>query len=403
MMLFRACLIVLIVLLAAACGRPVRSFMIEPTNAGLRPDTFVGLDTALHRAVEDRLVPGAVLSVARNGQIIYERAVGVRDLDTGRPVELTTLFDAASLTKPVATAAGAALLVCDELLSPQASVGPSTLDALLRHTSGIAEYAPWERVHERRAGRRPAAAIADLIAESGTLPAPGAIHRYSNLGYLLLSDAIEQETGRPLDEFVRERLWEPIGTTGFAFAPVEDRKAGVTVARSSVDREAGIPFDPLADYMRRLSPQSRPGHSGLFANAESLSFFSQALLNPGLVTRTVPAMPCIAEFLLGGVQYLPEGSPNGPRVGRSRAFQVDPAVPDGAALYHTGYTGTLMWLDRGSGISVVLLTNATHGGGTAGGDALRAEVLDIIRKSNTLPRRPLGPQRLILNGKDLQP
>ncbi|MDK2973420.1 MAG: hypothetical protein PWP23_3175 [Candidatus Sumerlaeota bacterium] len=351
----------------AAPVEPARRSAANAALAGFPADTWLALDRALELHVEQRReVPGAVLAIGRNGAVVYERAVGWRDeiADAAEPMERATLFDVASLTKPVATAAAAALLICRGELTPETDVAGEPLDRVLRHGTGLPAYVDWHEVVRAGQGLALDEALAKAIAQparsaggehararASTSP-PG----YSNVAYLFASLAIEQQAGRPMGELLGEEFWRPIGMEHTTFHP--PRESWANVARTDKKLEPGRPYDPLADFLVEQHPGHDPGHSGLFSTATDLTVFCQALLHPEL--SSLPEMPCIAEYLLGEEERTPReqmGFAAAP--GRTPAFERDRKARGRAVYFHTGYTGCLMWLDVESGTSVVLLTNST--------------------------------------------
>ncbi|MBX3728586.1 MAG: beta-lactamase family protein [Candidatus Sumerlaeia bacterium] len=357
-------------------GAAERRMALEPTLAGFRADTFVALDRAMERAVLERAdVPGAVLSVGRRGVVVYERALGRRGpLGEGwLPVERDTLFDVASLTKPVATATAAALLVCRGELTPESEVGGHALDLLLRHGVGLPEYVEWQVL--ARVGEE--VPLGEALQRATAGAAPGT-RGYSNVGYLMVSSHLETMTGEDLESFLRREAWGPLGMENTTFRPL--RRARANIAQTHADREAGRPYDPLADYVVERRPGHMPGHSGLFSTAGDLTRFCQRLLNP-----TAEWM-CVAEYLLDARSRLASDTSEGGtlrvtgRRGRTPAFDPENTWTGEGALYHTGYTGCLMWLDRRGGVSVVLLTNATLDGNPQGWQDLQREVIREVRR-----------------------
>lgn len=377
------CALATIATWGCARDRPLRA---SPAALGFVPDTNVGLDVLLDQAVEDGVMPGAVLSVARNGRVLYERAVGVRDPLAKRHAAMTraTLFDVASLTKPAATAPAAALLISQGRLSLSDSVGSANVGALLLHTAGYEPYIDWRELEVLGRGISPGEAI--QRAATHDVRSAGEF-AYSNLGYVVLAGAIEEVAGESLESFLRREIWGPLGMTRTTFRPpIPTTKNRVAIARTSDDQESGRPFDPLADYILNVHEGHCPGHSGLFATAEDLTIFCQALLVPRAFD--VEHLSSVSRLLLDNpvdltARPLEEDvriSSATPR--RTLGFSVDPRVPGDAALIHTGYTGTVIWLNRETGVSVVLLTNAVYTGDERW-QSLMSEIVALVHR-NTL-------------------
>jgi CubicO group peptidase (beta-lactamase class C family) len=194
----------------------------------------------------------------------------------------------------------------------------------------------------------------------------------------MVSSHIETLTGEDLESLLRREVWGPLGMEHTTFQPL--RRARANIARTHAEREAGRPYDPLADYVLERRPGHLPGHSGLFTTAGDLTAFCQRLLNP------TAEWTCVAGYLLDAQSRLAGETPEGGtlrvtgRRGRTPAFDPENSWTGEGALYHTGYTGCLMWLDRRSGVSVVLLTNATLDGNPQAAQDLQREVVREVRR-----------------------
>src|SRR5690606_16568070 len=111
----------------------------------------------------------------------------------------------------------------------------------------------------------------------------------------------------------------------------------------------GSAFDPLAAWISRECPGHDPGHSGLFSNARDLTVFCQALLYPHL--SSVGEMGCVAELLLTSPPNSANGTAEYTSGSRTRGFVTMDRTSGGTIFYHTGYTGTLMWMNSETGVS----------------------------------------------------
>ncbi len=181
----------------------------------------------LQEGVEHGVYTAAVALVGLRGELLWQAAAGRVSRDPGAAaVSLETLFDLASLTKPLATALALMLLVDDGKLSLAATLGqvlpgewlppdkrPLTLASLLTHRAGLPAWRPFYREiltappAERRGllARLAAAAPLEHPPETATL--------YSDLGFMLLQAVVETISGLPLDRFCRERIYRPLGLT----------------------------------------------------------------------------------------------------------------------------------------------------------------------------------------------
>ncbi len=375
-------LTILVAVLLAGCTAPSAHLRMREADAGFSTGTFAGLDAELARAVAAGEVPGAVLAVAKNGRLVYEHAVGVRDA-SGAPMKPDTVFDVASLTKPVATACATAILMCDNELWDSDETGGATVGELLIHQSMLPQYARWEDLEPyRREGLSPAGVVAEWMAAGE--PARYR-HPYSNLGYVALAGEVEKRTNRPMEALLRERVWGPLGMANTTFRPTT--LVGATFAQTSLDTAPGQAFDPLADWIAKRFPGHDPGHSGLFSTARDLTVFCQTLLNAE--DSDIHGMECIARTMTRTPAIPLEESGTGVaqfgESARSRAFNTLGSRIDGPFHFHTGYTGCMIWMNAKTNVSVVLMTNGSLTG-PDGWTALRDTVLGTVNEGTLRPR-----------------
>ncbi len=368
---------------AASCAR-TKTPEVEPEirtfeyDSGFQNNMFTALDTALNKAVAEGRVPGAVLSVARDGKIVYERAAGWRDLTTDPPLPMMrdTLFDVASLTKPLATAPAAGILSCRGELADTTTLDTVTLNEALHHDTFLPVYIDW---HDLEAVRQYSSLTQSVQNYFDRNPHPRRRTRYSNVAYVLIGALVEETSGSNLEAFDRANLWGPLGMTNTTYEP--NKMKDVTIARTSKTVLPGRPFDPLADYIL-LTFGHCPGHSGLFSTAGDINRFSQAILHPELFPD-MPEMTCLSKFMMDdpSIRFPQSDDPESGAIflyaHRTRGFAIDDAGRN--HLSHTGYTGTYLGLNRETGVSVVLLTNAVHSS-QSDWDSLRVELLHILER-----------------------
>jgi len=321
------------------------------------------LDAAVRGAIDRAEVPGAVLLLIREGKVVFRRAYGLRAKEPApSPMSLDTIFDLASLTKPVATASSILLLIDRKTLKlsdPVRQWLPDfqgegrekvTIQHLLQHTSGL----PAGDAISNYTGTR-----AQMIARVLKTPlqkAPGEAYVYSDLGYLLLGEIVERASGEPLDRFSKKNVFEPLGMRDTTFRPDPS-----LVWRFAPTEKAdgkmllGEVHDPRA---RALSGVA--GHAGLFSTAEDLARFVLALLPSGEGPRL------FSEQMSQAILDL---QPIDEKERRSLALT---SLFDAAG--HTGFTGTAFWLDPRRGDAVILLASRLHPDGKGDVKRLRRDV-----------------------------
>ena len=367
------------------------------------------VDRAIDRAIEAAEIPGAVVlaRMPRDGERIEHESV--RGLAVARPERLPmtagTIFDLASLTKPIATTTAILLLVHEGAVDLDASVSKylplfseRDKDAvrirhLLTHSSGLK---PWRAFHElllereRKTGERllgtPAGRelVIDRVLRSGLVHAPGEAAVYGDLDFIVLGAVVEAVAQRPLDAFVRERVTEPLGLRDTRFFPLADGplpeplRRRVAATENCPWRERilwGEVHDPNAFSMGGVA-----GHAGLFGTAADLMHFAQTLLD--VWHGRSDALPRELLRAFTRRQGLPEKSDwalgwDTPTPGRSTSGRHFSA----ASIGHTGFTGTSLWIDLEREAIVVMLTNRVHQVAKRSRFELRPLVHDLVREA----------------------
>jgi len=342
---------------------------------------FSAVDTLVGQAMEQHQLPGAVVEIGHGGRVVFRKAYGERSLEpTREAMTLDTIFDMASLTKPLMTAT-AVMQLCEQgklsfndpvtkYLPEFATNGKQdiTIRQLLTHYSGLPPdlllEEPWEGKAE---------AFRQAFAIQPATPA-GVRFVYSDINYIVLGALVEKLSGMPEDEYVREKIIAPLGlqNTGY-LPPVEwrDRIAPTQYEHGVMLR--GVVHDPTARRMGGVA-----GHAGLFSTADDVAVYAQNLLDrlAGKPSRfplsrailekmVTPEAPATATALRGfGWDIESPYSSN-----RGEIFPV-------GSFGHTGFTGTSLWIDPVSDTYVIVLANAVHPNGGKSVVALRRTIAD---------------------------
>jgi CubicO group peptidase (beta-lactamase class C family) len=296
---------------------------------------FATVDARLRDAT-GRAFPAAQLIAVDHFSLVFERATGA--------CEPETLFDIASLTKPLSTATLAMMALEEGALALDDRPRPDvTVAELLTHSSGLPA---WKLLGSSRAEVLRAVAAEPLVA------APGTIARYSDLGFILLGATVENALGEPLDAAFARRIAQRLGM-GTGFGPRLAARCAPTEGEL-----AGVVHDENARAMGGVA-----GHAGLFSTARDVSRIVHALvaawhgvrststprlLPPARVRQmwTPSAVPG-STWCLGWDRPSPVGSSAGERWPK-----------DGVG--HLGFTGCSIWIDPPRARWVVLLTNRVH-------------------------------------------
>jgi beta-N-acetylhexosaminidase len=331
----------------------------------------------LDRAVADQVFPGGVLAVGYHNKLLV-RPFGKLTYDAKAPrVAGDTIYDLASLTKPVVTTTAVMMLATDGRLDlevplsrylPEWASGPDpdkrkkvTLRQLLLHTSGL----PAHRDYFAQAKGKQAV-LARIFAEP-LVSEPGTKVEYSDLGFMLLGEIVERFAGQSLDAFARQEIFGPLGMRDSMFQPARGLRARIAPTENDVDLRKRL-LQGEVDDANAWAMGGVAGHAGLFSTAGDLAAFAQMLLNGGiyahrrLLTRAAISQFTARQTIGGSARTLGWDVPTDPSA-TGKYFSA-------RSFGHNGYTGTSLWIDPEKDLFVILLTNRVHP--TADNDKIRA-------------------------------
>ena len=327
--------------------------------------------TLLDRAVADGAFPGGVLAVGWKDQLSVHHSGRLANSSKGQRVSEDSIYDVASLTKPIVTTTAVMMLVQQQRLNLDASVkdyiadfaaaakfdpDPTwrarvTVRTLLLHDSGLPAHRDF---YKQATGRD--AVLARVLAEP-LLREPGTQIEYSDLGFILLGEIIERLTGEPLDVFAAREIFRPLGMNRSMFNP--PRRLRPEIAPTEMDAAYrkrlvwGEVHDENAWAMGGIA-----GHAGLFSTARDVAIFAQMILNGGIYAhRRLLSRAVIEQFTskvviaksAGATGWdVPTESSSSGRYFSSKSFG------------HIGFTGTTLWIDPERNLFVILLTNRVN-------------------------------------------
>jgi serine-type D-Ala-D-Ala carboxypeptidase len=349
--------------------------------------SFAGLAREIEAAIEAEAFPGAVVLVSRGNEVLYHAAFGARSLVPARTdIQLDTLFDLSSLTKPLATTTAFMLLVRENRICLDDRVtrffadfgvhGKThvTFRSVLAHASGLPGWRPYwqEIVRLEKQGRlrfvgSPAAKafVYEQVHRERPEYETGTRSIYSDLGFMLLGEVVELVSGMPLDRFCHERIVRPLGLKSMSFfdlGRLRQRQSDAAPATIAPTEQCpwrgrvlcGEVHDDNAWAMGGVA-----GHAGLFATAADVDALAGRLhacwrgeddFVPAAIVREFWRRdPAVAgsSWALGWDTPSATGSSAGDKLSSH-------------AVGHLGFTGTSLWIDLERNVRVVLLTNRVH-------------------------------------------
>ena len=321
------------------------------------------MDIEINRAIAEQKLPGGVLWIECKASN-YHKAFGRRAIvPSSEPMTEDTIFDAASMTKVLATTPALMILYergalkLDEPIAtylPEFSRGgkePITVRHLLTHTSGfkraLSRTPDWSDLKK---------AIQSLGAEQPS-SSPGTVFAYSDINFIILGAVVERVSGMALDKFAAQEIYAPLKMHDTCFLPSAAKRSRIAPTEK-VGREVlrGKVHDPKAQRMGGVA-----GHAGVFTTASDLARFSRMLLNGGKLDGVRILKPETVR-LMTTVQ-----TPDSVEARRGLGWDIDSEFsrPRGnifpiGSYGHTGFTGVCLWIDPFSKTFWMFLSNRVH-------------------------------------------
>ena len=338
------------------------------------PAAWASVDRLLLRGATEGVFPGAVLAAGDSHGIRYRKAAGVADCRDGTPVAPDTIFDLASLTKPLATTLAFLRLWRAGRVRPEdrldrwlPSVVPPDkaavrLEELLTHTAGFPAHRPFYRALRRLPFPQRKPALRRWLLRVPLQSRPGAETRYSDLGFMTLAWVLEQVAGEPLDRWAGDHIYKPLGLNlHFPRMNPASPAPPNPPARYAATERCGWRKRILRGEVHddnAFAVGGVDGHAGLFGTAEDVFRLLAGL------ARAHGGRPSEVFGSAGHVRRLL--APAGPGL-RALGFDVADGNPPACGrrfsrntVGHLGFTGTSFWMDLADDRIVVLLSNRVH-------------------------------------------
>jgi serine-type D-Ala-D-Ala carboxypeptidase len=334
-----------------------------PAEVGMSAVRLAKINEVIARGIRAGAYPGAAVYVGRQGYSVVEEGFGrlTWSRNSAPVVPDRTIYDLASLTKVIGTTTAIMVLYDEGKIGlddpvykyiPGFSGGEKdrvTVRMLLEHRSGLpAGRDLWRTAHSPAEAR-------DQVIGTHLYSEPGAEFVYSDLGADMLGFIVEAVSGEPLDQFLAERVFQPLGMNDTEFRP--DPSLDGRIAPTEPWSRRGYPLQGEVNDENANALGGVAGHAGLFSTASDLAIFAQMMLNGG----TYNGVRIVADST---VRLFTTRAPGA----GTRALGWDTCDGDGGcgdylnqnAYGHTGFTGTSIWIDPDRQMFVILLTNRAY-------------------------------------------
>jgi beta-glucosidase-like glycosyl hydrolase/CubicO group peptidase (beta-lactamase class C family) len=378
---------------------PNRIRYTSPENLGISPKILLQVDSIAQDAIEKEATPGCQILAIKNGAVFYQKSFGYHTYKKKQKVKNTDVYDLASLTKIIASVPSLMHLEenktidLDKTLSNYIELADTSdkknlkIREILAHQSGLAAWIPFyiETLEEDGSLRDTlysstysdtfSVRVADNIYLHREYPdsimerilvseLKEKEYKYSDMGFYIFKEIIEQKTNMPLEAFVQNTFYEPLGLSTMGYLPTE-RIDSTRIVPTEFDYYfrsqllKGDVHDMGAAMLGGVG-----GHAGLFSNANDLGIFMQMLMQGGqyadkryfeakTVNKFTDCQYCKLDNRRGAGfdKAALEGQEGGPACDCS---------PSSTAFGHTGFTGTLVWADPQEQLVYVFLSNRIH-------------------------------------------
>ncbi len=346
----------------AADAPPARPNRMSPDKAHM--DSAMGsyIDPLVAESIARGDMSGCVVLIGRREGIVFERAYGNRAVEPRKePMSVDTLFDMASLTKPLATATSIMILLergqirlrdkVTKFFPAFAANGKEdvTIEQLLTHSSGLV---PDNALSDYSGGWKSAL---PKICDLKPISEPGTRFKYSDINFILLGKIVESVTGKPENEFVKQEIYDKLGMNDTGYLPSDALKARAETTEKRDDKWLkGEVHDPRAAKMGGVA-----GHAGLFSTAHDLAIYGQMMLQGGRYGNVQILSPATVREMtrarnIGG-QLRGLGWDKQSGYSRNRG-----ELMSDSAFGHGGFTGTSMWIDPQLDLYVIFLGDRLH-------------------------------------------
>jgi beta-glucosidase-like glycosyl hydrolase/CubicO group peptidase (beta-lactamase class C family) len=372
-----------------------------PEAVGMRSLDLKPIDDIVEKGIKAQAYPGAVVLVAVDGQVVFNKAYGHTTYQKVKATRVDDIYDLASVTKVASTTLALMKLVDEGQIDLDRQLGnylPELEDRytaharmqlrdILTHQAGLKAFVPfYERL--MKDGKFKPGVVSDTSTETHSVRiaeglymqkaykdsmltwvlrtplGPKGEYVYSDMGYYLLQEVIERKTGMPMDRYLSETFYLPMGAASMTYKPWEkfDPSRIAPTEYDVVFRQRqvwGDVHDPGAAMMGGVA-----GHAGLFSSANDLAILMQMLLNKGVYGgERYLSEAVIAEFTK--CQFCkPDGTGNRRGLGFDRPVKGAGGPTCECVSYasfgHTGFTGTMAWADPESNVIYVFLSNRVY-------------------------------------------
>ncbi|MFY7967469.1 MAG: serine hydrolase domain-containing protein, partial [Pirellulaceae bacterium] len=365
--------------------------LAEEPEAGTITGTVAISETRLQRVdamiadgIAEGKMPGCILCVGDSSQLLLLKAYGNRQTQPDiQPMTVDTVFDMASITKPVATGMAIMQLIDrgklrlgDRVVDFFPDYGDEGKDSitvrdLLIHQSGLI---PDNALADYQQGPEEAW---KKICQLKLVAPVGKEFKYSDVNFIVLGKLVETISGQTLADYCRKELYIPLGMDETGFLPMDALKQRSAPTEQREDGwMRGEVHDPRAYLLGGVA-----GHAGLFSTAKDLAHFSQQVLRGfrqqglgeggSILSRRAMEVMTSGHRVSSGLRGLSWDKQTG--YSSNRGDMLSPE-----AFGHGGFTGTVLWIDPAQDLFLIFLSNRVHPDGKGAVNPLAGKIWNVL-------------------------
>jgi CubicO group peptidase (beta-lactamase class C family) len=336
---------------------------------------MVKAEKIMIQAVNDNIFPGGVLLVSVNGSEIFHRAFGSANIVSGETMTRDTVFDLASLTKPLATSLAVMKLIQKGRLETDSVLGsilPQCRNTdketvmirnLLRHDSGFPDYRPYYLTLKDIPRDKREDTLRNMLVKEPLISKPGEMTLYSDLGFMMLRWIVESVSGLRLDHFVTAEIYKPLGLKNLFFVDLNKKDVNAEIGKRVFAATEICPWrnmllEGVVHDDNAYAVGGIEGHAGLFGSALDIN---------SLLTGLVSSFYGISDAGLFEAELLKTFFNRQEDTDWALGFDTPSLNGSSCGIYfspksigHLGFTGTSFWVDLDRFVTVILLTNRVH-------------------------------------------
>jgi uncharacterized protein YbbC (DUF1343 family) len=383
--------------------------MVSPKQLGFDEKRLERVEQLAQQGIQEGKMPGCVICFGRQGKIAYLRAFGNKEVQPeSQAMTVDTVFDMASITKPVATGTSIMKLVEDGRLRLGAKVvdffpdfgvngkDTITIQDLLIHQSGLIPDNPlsdylqgpdvaWKKICEL-----------SLVAPVGTT------FKYSDVNFIVLANIIQKVTGQDVHQFSQQHLFQPLGMTETGYLPTEPlRNRAAPTEQRDGKWIRGEVHDPRAYELSGIA-----GHAGLFSTATDMARYASMMLGGGAFqVEGEPAVQVLSNRTVTAMTrgYSVSSGQRGLSWDRRTGYSSNRGdLLSDAAFGHGGFTGTVLWIDPELDLFFIFLSNRLHPDGKGLVNPLAGQMANaIVSAMRSIPKDQSSKVSEVLTGLDV--